>query len=156
MRPDEIALSYFESGFNCAESVLMAVGEALQLDGLRLPPLATGFGAGVARKGHLCGCLSGTTMAVGLAVGSTNGSDQESKELVYEIAGRIFDKFYEKLHTIECRELTGIDFSAGKTVPDELAKAHKQVCCPLVSFTTILTIAELRAHGLPQLEPRTT
>ena len=149
MIPDEIALSYFNNGFNCAESVLMAVGEELRLDGFQAQRLATGFGAGIARQGYICGCLSGATMAVGLAVGRVEGSDEASKELVYEIVGKVFDRFSERLHTVDCRQLTGIDFRANRASPDELLKVHNDICCPLVSFVTLLTIAELKARGLP-------
>lgn len=103
MKPDEIALLYFNNGFNCAESVLMALGEELRLDRFQAQRLATGFGAGVARQGHICGCLSGATMAVGLAVSRVDGSDEASKELVYEIVGRIFAGFSKRLHVVECR-----------------------------------------------------
>ena len=139
MKPDEIALSYFNNGFNCAESVLMAVGEELRLDGLQPQRLATGFGAGVARQGYICGCLSGATMAVG----RVEGSDQGSKELVYEIVGRIFAEFSKRLLVIDCRQLTGLDFTASHASPDELQKVQRDVCGPLVSFVTLLTIAEL-------------
>jgi C_GCAxxG_C_C family probable redox protein len=147
--PAERALLCFDNGFNCAESVLMAVEESLQLDGSQSQRLATAFGAGIARQGYVCGCLSGAAMAVGLAVGRVEGSDQESKELVYEIVGRIFDEFSERLHAVECRQLTGVDFSAKETVRDGLLNVHEKVCCPLVSFVTQLTIAELQARGLP-------
>lgn len=156
MKPDEIALLYFNNGFNCAESVLMAVGEELRLDGFQAQRLATGFGAGVARQGYICGCLTGATMAVGLAVGRVEGSDEASKELVYEIVGRIFAEFSKRLHVIDCRQLTGLDFNASDASPDELQKVQRDVCGPLVSFVTHLTIAELKARGLPNRLPDTT
>ncbi len=147
-RPAERALSHFNQGFNCAESVLMAVEESLQLDGIRSQRFATAFGAGIARQGYVCGCLTGAAMAVGLAVGRVEGSDQSSKELVYEIVGKIFDEFQGRLHAVECRQLTGVDFSTKETIREGLLEVHEEVCCPLVSFVTQLTIAELQARGL--------
>jgi C_GCAxxG_C_C family probable redox protein len=134
----------------------MAVREELRLDGLQPQRLATGFGAGIARQGYICGCLSGATMAVGLAVGRVEGSDEASKELVYEIVGRIFAEFSKRLLVIDCRQLTGLDFNASHVSPDELQKVQRDVCDPLVSFVTLLTIAELKARGLPNRLPDTT
>jgi C_GCAxxG_C_C family probable redox protein len=152
----ERALLHFNAGFNCAESVLMAVEEWMHPDGLRSQPLATAFGGGIARQGCVCGCLSGAAMAVGLAVGRVEASDQSSKELVYEIVGRIFDEVRGRLHAVECRELTGVDFSTEEAIRDGLLKVHDKVCCPLVSFVTQLTIAELKARGLPARSERST
>ena len=156
MKPDETALLHFNTGFNCAESVLMAVGEKLQLDGFQAQRPATGFGAGIAHQGYVCGWLSGATMAVGLAISRVDGSDEASKELVYEIVGRIFADFSKRLHVVECRQLTGVDFHASDASPDELQKVQRDVCGPLVSFVTLLTIAELKARGLPNRLPGTT
>ena len=150
------ALSHFNAGFNCAESVLMAVEEWLQLDGKRSQPLATAFGGGIARQGFVCGCLSGAAMAVGLAVGRVEASDQNSKELAYEIVEKIFESVRGRLHAVDCRELTGVDFSTKEGVRDGLLKVHDKVCCPLVTFVTQLTIAELQARGLPAPSKRST
>jgi len=156
VNPDELALSYFNSGYNCAESILMAVSETLHLNGFHPQRLATAFGAGIARQGQVCGCLTGAAMAASLAVGRVDGADQDSKELVYEVVGRIFDKFSERLHTIECRQLTGVDFTRKESVRDELTKIHKDVCCPLVTYVTMLAIAELQASQLPKVSLSST
>jgi hypothetical protein len=95
-------------------------------------------------------------MAAGLAVGRVEGSDEASKELVYEIVGRIFADFSKRLHVIDCRQLTGLDFNASDASPDELQKVQRDICDPLVSFVTLLTIAELKARGLPNRLPGTT
>lgn len=75
------ARQYFNTGYNCAESVLLAVcresgyteSEIVKF----IPRMATGFllrfhyggqvGGGIARNGGICGALSGAIMAIGLA-----------------------------------------------------------------------------------------
>jgi C_GCAxxG_C_C family probable redox protein len=144
-KESERAVEYFDSGFNCAESVLLAVAEAMQLDGCSPQKFATAFGAGIARHGGICGCLAGAAVAVGLAVGRVSSDDQDSKELVYAIVNAIFESFAARLHTVECRELTGIDFSDREHLRDALSRVHSQICCPLVSFTSELTVSQLEA-----------
>jgi len=52
----------FDSGLNCAESLLLVVSKysGLEKDSARfIPRIATGFGGGIARNGDVCGALSG-------------------------------------------------------------------------------------------------
>ena len=64
--PEERAVQFFKSGYNCAESVLKAVAEAIGTDTGDSQRFATAFGGGVARQGYTCGCLTGAAMAVGM------------------------------------------------------------------------------------------
>jgi C_GCAxxG_C_C family probable redox protein len=123
----------------------MAVAEELQLAEYQPQRYATAFGAGIVRRGSICGCLTGVAMAVSLAVGRKDGSDQASKGRVYTIVGDIFKRFTAKLHTTECRELTGINFNNNENVAHDLARVHTEICCPLVSLVMRLTVSELKA-----------
>jgi hypothetical protein len=105
-----------------------------------LPPV---LGQELRVRATSAGASAGRRWAVGLAVGRVEGSDEASKELVYEIVGRIFAEFSKRLLVIDCRQLTGLDFNASHVSPDELQKLQRDVCGPLVSFVTLLTIAEL-------------
>jgi len=129
------ALQYFNSGCNCAESVLLAVAEEVGLGGCRPQRLATAFGAGIAREGRICGCLTGAAMAVGLRVGRVESNDQKSKELTYFIVDAIFKSFIARLHTVECRDLTGIDFDDAQRKrfllrAERCLTSHNERACP--------------------------
>ncbi len=58
----------FSSGFYCAESVLMAVAEALDVHCQLVPAIATGFCSGLARSAGPCGVLTSAVLAVNLAL----------------------------------------------------------------------------------------
>jgi C_GCAxxG_C_C family probable redox protein len=61
------ALSYFKAGYNCAESVLLAIAkDALKIDSDLVPRIAPGFGGGISRCGYVCGAVSGAVMGFGL------------------------------------------------------------------------------------------
>jgi C_GCAxxG_C_C family probable redox protein len=65
---------YLESGYWCAESVLLAVAEAKGVQSDLIPKIATGFCSGMARTGGQCGALSGGILSIGLLLGrSTPG-----------------------------------------------------------------------------------
>jgi len=63
MSLEEQAKRNFNMGYNCAESVLLAVSEANGATRQRaqslIPRIATGFGGGIARNGDVCGALVG-------------------------------------------------------------------------------------------------
>lgn len=139
--PEERAVEYFNSGYNCAESVLKAVVESMEL-GMEHPErVATPFGGGIGRQGHVCGCLTGAAMAVGLAIGRTAASDLAGKTHAYDAVARLFERFNSQAGAVQCRELTGLQFNE---------TTHHQVCCPLVRLAVRITceeIADLRRAG---------
>ncbi len=71
--------------------------------------MATSFGAGLGRRGEICGALAGALIAVGLRHGRREGEGDEAKERSYERAARVVDSFRELFGTLRCRELIEID-----------------------------------------------
>ncbi len=132
--PEERAIHYFNSGYNCAESVLKAVAETAGTDIEHPERLATAFGGGIARQGYICGCLSGAAMAVGLLAGRTAPDDVAGKERVYAATTRLFERFKLQAGAVECRDITGLIFDP---------PTHLNVCCPLVGLAVRLACEEI-------------
>ncbi|MCK4703368.1 C_GCAxxG_C_C family protein [Candidatus Bathyarchaeota archaeon] len=63
------AEGYAAEGFLCSEAVLLALSESMGVESEFIPRIATGFAAGVARTGNVCGALSGAVMGLGLRYG---------------------------------------------------------------------------------------
>lgn len=117
------ALENFDSGYNCAESVLLAVSNEAGCRSYEcLPRIATGFGGGIARNGNLCGALAGGIMAIGLALGRNN--NQESRDPCYPGTDRLYNGFLEKFGSPACLDLIGIDL---KTPEGQTAHANKEL-----------------------------
>ena len=154
MTLEEEAKRNFNSGYNCAESVLLAVSKRPdsavdRIDSL-IPRIATGFGGGIARNGDICGALAGATMAISLEFG--RDKPEESRDLCYQAVDRLYNDFVKTFGTCKCRELTGIDFKtqAGREV--YLNKIHQEVCNPIVAWATRRTheiIQEARSGATP-------
>jgi C_GCAxxG_C_C family probable redox protein len=124
---------FLTSGFNCAESVLLANMERLGVEGEWLPRVASGFGGGIARTGQVCGALTGAVMALGWAMGRS-APDDSIDELYGEVAGLV-DEFTSEFGTTSCRMLIDIDLSD----PEEHKRAQKtgifeQQCARYVEF----------------------
>jgi len=97
----------FQSGFFCAESVLLALAESRGIQSDLIPRIATGFCSGVSRTGGMCGALSGAIMGIGLVAG--RNSPTESLEPAYALVQKLIDRFEKQYCSINCRQLLGCD-----------------------------------------------
>lgn len=80
------AAEYFAAGYNCAEAVLLALSLHWKLESEAIPKIATCFGAGIGRRGSVCGAVSGCIMALGLKMGRKDYADLDQKEKAYALA----------------------------------------------------------------------
>lgn len=125
--PTDIAAAHFDQGFNCAQSVLAAFSDQFGLDETSALKLASPFGGGVARRGHICGAVTGALLALGLARGA---STLEEKRQAYSLAEEFLLRFEARYQTVLCRDLIGYDLSQ----PGERQEARQagvfQTKCP--------------------------
>lgn len=130
----EKAIKYFQSGCNCAESVLLALYENMEPECKNelIPKIAAGFGGGIGRCGSLCGALTGSIMAVGIKYAS-NETGVEKREKTYANGKALYTQFEKQHGTVLCRQLIKYDLSN----PEEAAKARQEkvsekVCANLI------------------------
>jgi C_GCAxxG_C_C family probable redox protein len=137
MNIEETAQKYFNSGYNCAESVLLAVCDQMGYDSSEfrncIPRMATGFGGGIARNGDVCGAASGAVMAIGLALGRDDSS--QSREPCYPATDRFYNEFQQRFGHVTCRDLTGLDMKSEQDRKVYQNKVHHERCVPIVCWT---------------------
>lgn len=127
------ARAFFEASapLLCAESVLLAVAQALGARSPLVPRLASGLCSGLARTCGPCGALTGGVLALGLALGRESGRD--SLEPVYAAVQEYTEWFSETQPSAECFGLTGCDFRTPEGQLRFREGGVKQgVCLPLV------------------------
>jgi C_GCAxxG_C_C family probable redox protein len=137
MDKPENASRFFDSGYNCAQSVLMAFSEALKLETNIVLKITSGFGGGMARMQDTCGAVAGGIMAIGIAVSNDKEDIATNKERVYYIISLFLNKFKEKYRTVKCRELLNCDLNTeeGQQFYEE-HELHHKVCMNCVSDAT--------------------
>jgi C_GCAxxG_C_C family probable redox protein len=106
-RSIEKSKAYFDSGYGCAEAVLMAVTESKGMKSELIPRIATGFCGGMAHTNGMCGAVTGAVLALNLIYGRDHAG--ESKEKNYQAIQTFLNKFREKFGDIGCPGLTGVD-----------------------------------------------
>lgn len=114
MKHEDIAVNYYLSGFNCSQSVFTTYAKELGFDEQMALKLGTNFGGG-ARKGELCGAVSGALLVIGLRCGHSVADDMETKAYSYKVSEEFMTRFINKNGSSVCRALLGYDL----TKPEE-------------------------------------
>lgn len=102
---EETAVSLFDNGLNCAQSVLSSFCEVLNLDRETALKISSGFGGGMGRKEEVCGAVTGGIMVIGSKYGGISPGDKENMETAYSKTRELMDHFTSVHTTYICREL---------------------------------------------------
>ena len=139
MNTDPVKLSeeYFESGYGCAESVLMAIAVSQNIKSKLIPRIASGFCGGMALTNGLCGAVAGGVMAINLLYGRDN--NYQNKDLNYQKVQEFISEFKARFGSLNCPDLTGCDLSTdeGKEKFDVL-NVHKKCTQYTVEATKLV------------------
>lgn len=103
------AVSLFESGYNCAQSVFAAYADLFGMDFSTALKMSGAMGAGIGRMREVCGAVSSMALLAGLKEGNDDPENEEAKAHIYELVRHMSALFKEKQGTIICRELLGIE-----------------------------------------------
>lgn len=128
----------FESGLYCAESVLTAMAEVLEISSELIPGIATGFCAGQARTCRQCGALSGAVMGLGLACGRE--SADEPVDMIFGDVQRLMSAFQTRFGSLDCRELIGLDLGKDADRERFLTENKREFCTDVTTETTRLAL----------------
>jgi C_GCAxxG_C_C family probable redox protein len=101
----EVATEKFLAGYNCAQSVFYAYGPDLGLDGETALKVATGLGAGMGRRGEVCGALTGGILVLGLRYGRGGQQERSVTEDTYQKTLELMAQFEQRHGSCFCRVL---------------------------------------------------
>ncbi len=127
---------YFQNNFNCSQAVFATFATELGMEEELALKVATQFGGG-ARKGEMCGAVSGALMVLGLKYGHSHANDGDEKKKAYQVSEDFMNRFIEEKGTVVCRDLLGYDL----TKADEAKKIQElglfqTVCAEMIRCAT--------------------
>lgn len=129
MKKEEYALDQFKKGDNCAQSVLTAFHDVVDMDEKDLARIASGFGGGMGHMQLTCGAVTGAFMVISLLHGQSDVNDREGRKDINDKIREFERRFRELNKTTSCRELLGADFDTfegqTKIITENL---HAKVC----------------------------
>lgn len=139
----------FDSGYYCAESVLLAVAESKGIHTPLIPKMATGFCSGLSRTGRMCGAVSGAIMSISLLTGRSAPTD--SLEECYAITRKLLELFEQRFGSTNCPHLIGCDLHTeeGRRIFEENHLADR--CQRFVEEATGIVMALLGKQTRPRL-----
>ena len=103
----EKALELHSKGYNCAQSVVCAFEDKMDVDCNLMYKVSEGFGAGMGNAKNVCGALSGAVMLAGLFE-SNGDTEHSSKAYTYKKSAKITDLFREKCGAVDCCDIKGM------------------------------------------------
>ena len=104
------AVSLFGGDCNCAQAVLGAYAEELEIAPELTCRIACGFGGGM-RRADTCGAVTGALMVIGLTHGPAQCEEQEGKERAYRLVAQFQQRFAARHGSTICRDLLECDVS---------------------------------------------
>jgi C_GCAxxG_C_C family probable redox protein len=138
-KAEERARRNYLAGYNCAQSVMEALGHA---EGIEVEPLVrmvTGLGGGLARHGEACGALVAGVLWLSMACGTVR--PDEPRADAYGVIERLLDDFRESNASMACREINGLE--------DFTSEEHFRRCSEICARTAggVISILEGRGEG---------
>ena len=113
------AIEFFEQGYNCSQSILMAYAGLNGIDQETATKFASSFGGGMGRLREVCGAVSGMFMVLGLHYPATDVTDKKAKIINYEAVQRTAKEFKEELGSYICADLLKIKRQPEEVTPSE-------------------------------------
>jgi C_GCAxxG_C_C family probable redox protein len=141
----EQAILFFDEGYACSQSVLLAFSKQFSLDEQTAKLISSAFGGGMGRLREKCGALTGSFMVLGLAFGNTDPKGMDAKLKAYQKVRELNKKVENEYGTTNCAELLK-KFASGSEVAER--KHHKIICRKVVGDVTGL-LFDLLSHEIP-------
>ncbi|MDE7079794.1 MAG: C-GCAxxG-C-C family protein [Clostridia bacterium] len=98
------AYELFKSGYNCAQSTVVAFEDVLGLDRQTLLDISIGFGGGFGRTRNLCGAVSAFAIVLGLYLKHSE-DPMEGKAQIYKNIQTLSEEFKARNGSDNCAEL---------------------------------------------------
>jgi C_GCAxxG_C_C family probable redox protein len=119
------ALSYFDEGYACSQSVLLAFSEEFKLDENTAKLVSSTFGGGMGRLREKCGALTGGFMVLGLKYGNLDPKDMDTKLAAYRKVRELNKKVEVAYSTTNCAEI----LKKHATEADIADRKHHKIIC---------------------------
>ena len=100
-----LAEEFFEQGYNCAQSVLMAYSDLYGIEKKTAAKLATSFGGGMGRLREVCGAVSGMFLLLGMHYPYIDPKDKPAKNNNYKAVQRTANEFKAIMGSYICADL---------------------------------------------------
>ena len=130
------AKDLFLQGYNCAQSVAIALADTVGMSEENMKALSNPFGGGFCRLREVCGAVSGMLMILGLK------HKEMDKLAMYKLGQQAIKEFEDTCGSYLCRDLIKADANDNSPVPSKRTEQYyaKRPCLELVAIATEIAI----------------
>ena len=146
------AISNFNQGYNCAQSVFMAYADLFGYTPEQAKTISSSFGGGIGRLRETCGTISAMAMLAGLKYPALNPSNLQERARNYSMIQTMVKEFTDKYETIKCRDLLKIPANKKESpMPSERTPEYyaKRPCGRFIEHAARITARMLKEELLP-------
>lgn len=144
---DDAVFSFIEEKRSCGEAVLKSGCNALSIQNNYLPDIALGLGGGVGLQGHVCGAVTGSTLVLSLAMAEKHPDYATRKKATLDISGRLCQEVQQKLGSVLCRDLCGLDLTSAEDFKKHIDEGKTKQCAGIVKEISSILARELILLG---------
>lgn len=128
-RASKLAHDYELKYFGCSQTVLAALIETFGIGGADVLRASTCLAGGIARRGHVCGALTGGLMMIGLLIGRDDLEMFPQYQRGMDYGNSLYEKFVDLYGTVSCSELQKQHFGRSYDLqsPEEREALHKRM-----------------------------
>jgi C_GCAxxG_C_C family probable redox protein len=119
------AITLFDEGYACSQSILLVFAEQFNLDQEIAKRIASTFGGGMGRLRQKCGAVTGGFMVLGLAFGNVEPKDVDTKLGAYRKVRELNQKIEAVMGTTSCSEI----LKKHATEADVAERKHHKIIC---------------------------
>jgi C_GCAxxG_C_C family probable redox protein len=144
MKPTkDYLINSFQSGLNCAQSVLASYSEELGFDKNLALNISCGFGGGMGRLQETCGAVTGAFMVIGIYNSDRCSDIRKRKEKTYLMI-RDFNKRFISIHkTTNCKLLLNCDLKTEEGQKFAIDNRLYETVCGKCMYDSISIINDL-------------
>ncbi len=145
----ELAMGNFLKGYNCAQSVVLAFADIIDIDTDTLIRISSSFGGGMGRLREVCGSVSGMFIVAGYLYGYGTPDTGELKSNHYSIIQELAHTFEQKNGSIVCRELLGLSVKEQSPIPEARTAEYykKRPCKELIGMAAQILDDYISEHS---------
>lgn len=134
MTRKELGMQRFLDGYNCAQCMILAFEDLIDIDVNQALKIAAPFGGGMGRLREVCGSVSGMFMVLGFIRGYNEPDDYEGKKRLYEEVQELARRYEKDNGSIICRDLLGLTEKKQDAAPEKRTEEYykKRPCAEKV------------------------
>lgn len=126
------AVENFLSGYNCAQSVVLAFADLYGIPERLAMQMSASFGAGIGRMRLTCGAACGMMQLAGFEQCAQSAADRAGKSANYRLVQQLAERFKAETGSLTCAELLGLAPMAGRSPEAEprTTEYYRKRPCP--------------------------